>query len=229
MESTKKLKRVWSEHAARRDFVLPKISEIKKLNDPIIKNLLKLKKNKKILDAGCGIGQYVSVARALGFKASGLDISEEAVSIARKRKEKAILGDMRKMPFRSNSYEIVIAGGSLEHFPETSKAVEEISRVLKPQGILLGNVPYRYALLYSLSRKIQQILGIWKAGYEKTFSKSEFSRILSDNGLHLEMIQLTKIAKGKRKILSSLLRILDWPLYVLGLGGAHFYFLARKK
>ena len=229
MDKTKELKSTWDKHASRRNYKTPSLEEIKKSDDFIIKFLLKNKTKGKLLDAGCGSGGYVTAARIMGFKSVGLDISEQAVNLAKERKERVILGDMRKMPFKNKSFDIVTAGGSIEHFPETAQAMEEISRVLKKKGVLIGNVPYKYALLYSLSRKIQQILGIWKAGYEKPFSKKYFSHLLEKSGFEVLKIETLPIATGKHKILSGLLRGLDAPFYNLGVGGGHFYFAARKK
>ncbi|MCX6748459.1 MAG: class I SAM-dependent methyltransferase [Candidatus Pacearchaeota archaeon] len=229
MDKTKELKATWDKHASKRNYKAPALEELKKSDDFIIRFLLKTKAKGLLLDAGCGSGGYITAARLIGFKSVGLDISEQAVNIARKRKEKVILGDMRKMSFKNNTFDIVTAGGSIEHFPETHQAIREISRVLKNQGILIVNVPYKYALLYSLSRKIQQMLGIWKAGYEKAFSKAEFSKLLKKNNFEILKIEVTPIAQGKHKIISNFLRLFDMPFYFLGLGGGHVYFIARKK
>lgn len=188
------------------------------------------KKNKKLklLDVGCGIGQYVKIAKELKFVAKGLDISEEAVKIARKNNLDVVLGDMRKLPFKDNSFDIVVAGGSIEHFPETQQALKEINRVLRPGGILIGNVPNRYTI-FVITKKIQQSLGIWRLGYEKSFSVRKFKNLLIKHNFQVNKMIRRKIAQGKHKILSKIIQILDKPFFLAGQGGAHFYFYATKN
>ncbi len=225
------LDKVWGNHAkkAKQKFNFPTRQRIEKSNDPLAQFLVKLAKNKtgKFLDAGCGIGQYVAAAKVLGFDAKGIDISQKAVNIARKNNLDVIKGDLRNLPFKDNYFDVVVAGGSVEHFPETELAIKEISRVLKKSGIFIGNVPHKYSV-FTVSKLIQQLLGVWKIGYEKSFSIKKFKKILKKYNFKIFKLHRTKIAVGKHKILSSLLRLADEPLFLLGLGGAHFHFYCKK-
>jgi len=230
-----KLKNVWDKHAksyCSMNEVYMKKNEIKKSKDPIILWLREIKsKNKgkklKVLDAGGGIGQYVNVLDILGFNAIGLDISKEAVRIAKENWLNVILGDMRELPFKNNSFDVVIAGGSLEHFTETEVALREIARVLKPEGIFIGNVPNRWGI-FILTKVIQQALGLWKCGYEKSFSKDSLLNIFHKNGLKIIDIKQSEWTIGRHVILSKILRFFDNSLKAISLGGPHHYFYAIK-
>ena len=226
--SKNKLEKVWDKEAKQRAEEFKNLSKqgIKKLDDPIIDWLLKEKKG-SLLDAGCGIGRYTLYTKSLGFKPEGIDISKESIKLAKTYGLKVRVGDLRKLPFGNQSFDIVIAGGSVEHFPETEKAISEISIFLNKSGIFLGNVPHKYSI-FSISRFLQQILGIWKSGYEKSFSIPQFKKLLKKHGFKKIEIKRTRISPGKYKFLSILLRILDEPLFIIGLGGAHFYFKAEK-
>lgn len=225
------LEKTWNEHgkASAERYHIPRKEDILKNPDYSIQWAAQIidKKSKRLLDDGCGIGQITTAMRILGFKAEGIDISPESVKIGRERGEKITLGDMRNLPFKDNSFDIVIAGGSMEHFPETERGIKEACRVLKTGGFLFGNVPHRYTL-FVITKKIQQILGVWKVGYEKSFSISYFKRLLEKDGFKVLEIKRQRIIIGKHKILSRILRLLDEPLYLLGLGGAHFYFKCIK-
>lgn len=228
----KKLADVWAEHGERafNSYTAPDRKKISQSPDNIHQWLLEVKnpKNKKLLDVGCGIGQYVTDARILGFNAEGIDISPKAVEIGMQRGEKIKLGDMRKMPYKNETFDVVIAGGSMEHFPETSKGISESSRVLKKEGILLGNVPNRYTI-FVLTKHIQQLLGIWKCGYEKSFTTEYFKSLLEKNGFRVLEMKRAKMVAGKHKILGNIIKALDYPLWLLGFGGPHFYFKCIKK
>jgi ubiquinone/menaquinone biosynthesis C-methylase UbiE len=205
-------------------------------NDPILSWLLEIgKNNDKILDQGCGIGQYDFTTRKLGFKnLVGLDFSKKLIQTARhfnrklKTKIKFVLGDIRNMPFKEKTFDIVISAGVIEHVPETEKALSEISRVVKDRGYLLIHVPHMISI-FTLTKKIQQLFGMWDTGYEKSFTIQGFSGLLNKNGFEILKFKIREIEPGtKHKILSKLLRIIDKPLYKIGLGGHHMFFLCRK-
>lgn len=227
----KALVNTWDEHAKKVSYVMPAREDLLKSKDFIYRWLLDLNNNKKkrLLDAGCGIGQYVSGTRILGFKSEGVDISPEAVHIGRLRGEKITLGDLRQLPYSNEEFDIVIAGGSMEHFPETEKALREANRVLKKGGDFLLNVPYRYTL-YVIGKKIQQILGIWESGYEKSFSIGKMKRLLEQAGFKVLEVKKTQILQGKRfPKLSKLLAEIDEVCIRLGFGGHHIWFKCVKR
>ena len=187
------LKKIWSKHA-RNSLIhpFPDLKKIKESKDFIVKFLFNFskkfsaskRKKIKVLDAGCGIGGYIAIAKILGFRAEGIDIADEAVKIAKSKGLNVKQGDIRKLPYKNKTFDIVISGGVVEHFPETYQAIKEIARVLKKGGFFIGNVPYKYSV-FSLSRKIQQLLKIWKLGYEKAFTIKEFRKILEDNNFKI--------------------------------------------
>lgn len=98
----------------------------------------------KVLDAGCGIGRHVVFFAEQGFNVYGVDISEEAIEIANawlaKKKLTANLntGDIQKMPFRNDLFDVVVSHGVLDHIPfdNAKKAISEIKRALAPEGYL---------------------------------------------------------------------------------------------
>jgi SAM-dependent methyltransferase len=233
MQSKNDFSGVWDDYASSIEWKPPSKREILSSNDLLIKFLLnspefKSRKKLKLLDAGSGIGQYVYYTKKLGFDSVGIDFSKKSVKIAKKLKNRVIFGDLRKLPFNDEEFDIVLAGGSLEHFPETEMAISEVNRVLKRKGLFIGNVPHRNGI-YTLSKKIQQILGIWKSGYEKSFSFSKFRNILRRNGFGNIYIENGRISLGRHRFLSGAIRLVDEPFFLIGLGGAHFYFKCRKQ
>jgi len=230
-----RLRKTWDLHAEEEltSASVPNLREVTESKDFIYSWLRQIKKKPgakklKLLDEGCGIGQYVTGARLLGFQAEGLDISPISVKIGRERGEKIIVGDMRKMPYKNESFDIVIAGGSMEHFPETDLGLREANRVLKKGGEFLINVPYRYTI-YVITKILQQTLGLWTSGYEKSFSKSDFINKLQKNGFKILEVRKTRIGGGTRfPVLVKILKAIDGPFYKLGFGGHHIWFKCIK-
>ena len=193
------------------------------------------KKSDKILDQGTGIGQYAFSAYKFGFKnVVGMDFSEKLIKTAKELNNKLnfkckfVEGDIRNMPFKEKSFDIVISGGIIEHVPETEKTISEISRVLKNKGYLLIHVPHKISV-FTFLKKIQQFLRIWKLGYEKSFSIKELSRLFEKYHLKILEFRIKQFEPGNHKIIGKIIQTLDKPLYKLGYGGHHISFLCQKQ
>lgn len=60
------------------------------------------------------------------------------------RKKPTILADAAALPFRENSFDVIVCSEVLEHVYDYRSLLEEALRVLKPQGLLLATVPFMY-------------------------------------------------------------------------------------
>ena len=99
----------------------------------------------RVLDLGCGTGLEACAMAALGWSASGIDISPAAVSMARERS--AVLGlgiDWRvgsvlELPWDDDSFELLTDRGCLHLLPHSKWPLyaAEARRVLRPAGRLL--------------------------------------------------------------------------------------------
>ncbi|MFD3450181.1 class I SAM-dependent methyltransferase [Microbacteriaceae bacterium 4G12] len=91
-----------------------------------------------ILDIGCGDGYGTYKLSLAGYKACGMDISEEMVQIAKQRGENETLSfiqaDLVSLPFADEAFDGVLAVNSLEWIKQPSRGLEEIKRVLNPNG-----------------------------------------------------------------------------------------------
>jgi 2-polyprenyl-3-methyl-5-hydroxy-6-metoxy-1,4-benzoquinol methylase len=97
----------------------------------------------KIIELGCGAGNYVRYFSKMGFDATGVDISEKAVDIARDLSQKAgvtcefiaedVLGDMTEI---KSKYDFVYDWELLHHiYPEyRNKYIENVQKLLKSEG-----------------------------------------------------------------------------------------------
>lgn len=96
---------------------------------------------KIILDAGCGSGysSELILKELLPSKLVAFDLMPEQINLAKKRGLKAdfFVGDMTKIELPANTFDAVFIFGVLHHIPEWKKAIAEIARVLKPEGVFL--------------------------------------------------------------------------------------------
>jgi ubiquinone/menaquinone biosynthesis C-methylase UbiE len=99
-----------------------------------------------ILDAGCGYCYHTKRLARSGAKIMAVDFSEAALTSAREglgspEQDQITLqqADLTDLPFATATFDSVVCWGVLMHIPEMEKALAELTRVLKPRGILALN------------------------------------------------------------------------------------------
>lgn len=134
----------------------------------ILRDLMKSKylSPGKVIELGCGVGNYIRYFSGMGFDATGVDISEKAIDIARELAQKAgvtcefiaadVRGDMSEI---KNKYDFVYDWELLHHiYPEDrNKYIENVQKLLKPDGLYMS---------VSFSEESEQFGGLAK--YRKT-------------------------------------------------------------
>ncbi len=127
-----------------------------------------------VLDAGCGDG-YASCKLAVhGYQVEGVDIAEEMIQFARKQSNDLPVhfqtGDVSSLPFAEESFAGIICINVVEFTEAPLKALQELHRVLKPEGILVlgilgptaGPRAFSYRRLYG-EETIQNTMMPWEA------------------------------------------------------------------
>lgn len=99
-------------------------------------------KKPRILDAGCGTGLLGKKLQRYG-SVVGVDMSQEALLYAKKRKLVVTKGSLTALPFKQHTFHIVICVDVIYHrmIKNDFRALQELYRVLKPGGILIIRVP----------------------------------------------------------------------------------------
>jgi len=122
-----------------------------------------------------------------GARAYGVDVSEPTVIQARGSFAddalRCAVSDVRALPFREASFDAIYSMGTIEHFDETERAVEEMARVLKPGGRAIVGVPNRHdPFLRPLLVTALQALGLYAYGDEKSYSRRSLREMLEGAG-----------------------------------------------
>ncbi len=108
----------------------------------------KVEKRNAYLEIGCGQAFLGLEMAKRGLRVFGLDISIEALKIAKQIYEKEgreglfVCGDLLNAPLEENKFEFIYGGGVIEHFRETEKAIRELYRILGKNGSAFNTVPY---------------------------------------------------------------------------------------
>jgi SAM-dependent methyltransferase len=136
---------------------------------------LGVRKGERLLDLGCGGGRHAFQAVRLGARVVALDAQSDEVAEVRntigammdagevppEEEAGAVQGDALRLPFSDSSFDRVIAAEVLEHIPDDTVAMAELSRVLRPGGTLAVTVP-RFgpeAVNWALSRQYYDVPG----------------------------------------------------------------------
>jgi SAM-dependent methyltransferase len=149
-----------------------------------------------------------------GARPVGVDIAASTVRQAREvlRGHHALctVGDVRRLPFLSNTFDLVYSMGTVEHFPETQAAIDEIFRVLKPSGIAVIGVPNLLdPFLRPLMVRLVEVVSRYPYGMEKAYTPRTLRGMVRASGFRV--IGLSGIL-----FMPGWLRVLDLWLHARG-------------
>lgn len=95
----------------------------------------------EMLDVGCGAGSFLASMRARGWSVRGLEINENAARRAQAKGLDVFCGTLNAARFASGTFDYIRASHSFEHMTRPHEVLDEIHRLLKPDGKLLIAVP----------------------------------------------------------------------------------------
>jgi len=138
----------------------------------------------RVLDVGCGTGvDLVRFVRG-GAVATGVDVADAAIALARENLRHQSLtaslcvGDGEGLPFPDNTFDFVYAHGVVQYTPGDRALVEECRRVLRQGGTAFFQVYNRLSWLNALSRVMKVGLEHQDAPVIRMYSPGEFTGLL---------------------------------------------------
>jgi ubiquinone/menaquinone biosynthesis C-methylase UbiE len=99
----------------------------------------------RVADLGCGSGVFSNLLRQHGCVPTGLDISPKLIELGLRKYPgiEFLEGDVENLPFADASFDGVLLGGLVHHFPDPSRCATEVYRVLRPGGRFVAFDPNR--------------------------------------------------------------------------------------
>lgn len=98
--------------------------------------------DRKILDIGCATGTLLRVVSEHGWQAYGVEPSRWAVDmISKPLRENVFLGTFEEASYPDDSFDLVILWETLEHLENPYAVLRKVSRILRPGGLVVINVP----------------------------------------------------------------------------------------
>jgi ubiquinone/menaquinone biosynthesis C-methylase UbiE len=117
-----------------------------------------------ILDLGCGTGEIAAAIGQMGYQVTACDFAEGMIDIARSShagtdvKWVCLEPDWEVLPFEDASFDGIVASSVFEYFVDVQRVAAELSRVIRPGGILLLTVPNPCNFVRRLEARLQSIL-----------------------------------------------------------------------
>jgi SAM-dependent methyltransferase len=119
----------------------------------------------RVLEIGCGLGTDGAQFAKAGADYTGVDLTEAAIELARKRFElfglpgEFRIADAENLEFPDQSFDVVYSHGVLHHTPDINAAVQEIHRVLKPGGRAIVMLYHRGSYNYRVGIRVLRRAG----------------------------------------------------------------------
>jgi len=151
----------------------------------------------RILDVGCGSGQFTEVLTGSlnSFESlTGIDVAEEYLSEARGKfpgnQYEFLVASSLKLPFEDETYDLVAISKALHHVEDPRACLQEMKRVLRQGGYFLINEMHKdelteaqrsHMLYHHLRSEIDNVLGI---SHHQTFHRDDLISLV--DGLELQ-------------------------------------------
>ncbi|QLG61087.1 class I SAM-dependent methyltransferase [Halorarum salinum] len=95
-----------------------------------------------LLSVGCGNAELESKILSTKFEdIYSVEIHRGRAKIAYEKQLSSIQGSAQLMPFSENSFDAIVAAGTIEHLPDEKEFLKEAYRCLKPNGHLYFTIP----------------------------------------------------------------------------------------
>lgn len=105
----------------------------------------------KVLDIGAGTGKILSLLKKKGWQIYGIEGEKQAIKLAKKRRVSLVSVDLesQKIPYKDNSFDLVLLLDVLEHVDNQQHLLAEIKRLLQRNGVAIISVPaYQWLFCY---------------------------------------------------------------------------------
>lgn len=134
-----------------------------------------------VLDVGAGYGRISKLLQLNGFTVTSVDNNEKMIALLKKEGLKALFMDARNLRFPSDSFDLVVTDGLLEHFEDPFQIIREETRVTRrwvlnfvPSKMLLNTVLERIQRVPTEYRRSEEE---WSSIHKRLFSKVTVSKL----------------------------------------------------
>jgi SAM-dependent methyltransferase len=149
----------------------------------------------RMLDLGCGTGWFLASMRDKGWQTYGVEINAAAADLGRKQAGLNVFsGTLQQASFPSDFFDYVRSNHSFEHISCPGETLDEIRRILRPEGKLLIGVPNVTGLNAKFFRQYWWYLGA--PVHPFAYSVQTLSKLLRKHGFLIERVNYNSDYSG---------------------------------
>jgi ubiquinone/menaquinone biosynthesis C-methylase UbiE len=181
--------------------------------DEIVDTMRQLKE-RVVLEVGVGSGRTaLPLMRKMSLELVGIDLSKEMLNIARlkmsnyKQKFSLLLGDAEHLPFRNDTFTSIICISMLHYLAFPEAGLEEFSRVLKGNGVLVyGDVTLHEQDDEGFLDRLEKTISHAHAKYWKP---SEMKKLMESGGFRVDRVEVIPYKKSYKALIEDKARYFD--------------------
>lgn len=170
-------------------------------------NRFKMNKNQKLLELGCGRGEFLNEFVKCGLEVHGVDISEYSRKFFSELNFKKVDIQNEKLPYQDNYFDFIYSKSFIEHFYYPEKIFKEAYRVLKPGGIIITLTPEWQYIYKSFYEDFTHRVPFTKVSLKDIHLMNNFNSINVESFIQLPVLFEKNFISKIYFILSALTRI----------------------
>lgn len=165
----------------------------------ILQEIPPFRKNGKLLDIGCGSGNYLYWMKQFGWDVAGIETSIIATEKANELALNVFCGQLSDARFPDNHFDIVTMWQAIEHLYDPKSVLNEVNRILKDDGLLLMGMPNIGSFEFFIFKHNWPPIEIPRHLYQ--FSPSTITMLLTRTGFSVDKILFPVVPGGINWIL----------------------------
>ncbi len=149
-----------------------------------------------LLDCGCGPAPMLTLLhdKYPDKHYTGIDLTPEMIEVAKAKNMndvKFVVGDCENLPFKDESFDVIICCQSFHHYPNVQNFFDSAYRVLRPGGrLILRDMTMNSALVRAFCNYVEiPLINLTGHGDVRIYGKEEVRKLCDNAGLNMELFE----------------------------------------
>ncbi len=168
------------------------LSPVTKLSyERLLAGFEKYRKNNRLIDVGCGAGHFMQCAAEKDWRADGTEISDEAIEIARGKRQNIIKGDIASLDLEKEKYDVATLFELMEHAVNPEGIIKKLSYIIRPGGLVYMTTPNYNSIT---RRLLGNRWGIFHKEHIFYFTPNKLKEILNKHGFRIKSVKTENLS-----------------------------------
>jgi len=181
---------------------VPLLPRYRELADEHVRHLRLPEGRPRLLDVGCGEGEFLAEMQSLGWSAEGLDPSAEAVATAQARGVRARKATLSEARLEPGSFDAITFRLVFEHLRDPVTALAECRRALEPGGVLWIATPSLDSEAHRVFRR--NWISLEPPRHAVVYTASALRRLLEATGFEVVAVRPSRQARWSFRLSAAL-------------------------